>query len=233
MPTRATRCPTTWCGSGWGNRFFSQLMGAWVRLCGARARAKAKASASGGGRRCKGISSAAWFRVLLQHAGAVHPCTARTKSPCSDVLRGLTFVASARHSFWHAGAGIDEATDLQVAKDAVVRGSGASRPWMACARLLEPWMAQPGDAPDPRTAAAPPEGDKPRCFEAALPRLPPKPVDSGAYQPGQISPPSGDRAKPGSAAVPGLRRPLIRRLAVAMVPVQALERPCPARLPLS
>lgn len=26
-------------------------------------------------------------RVLLQHAGAVHPCTARTKSPCSDVLR--------------------------------------------------------------------------------------------------------------------------------------------------
>ena len=46
-----------------------------------------KSFASGGGRRCKGISSAAWFRVLLQHAGAVHPCTARTKSPCSDVLR--------------------------------------------------------------------------------------------------------------------------------------------------
>ncbi len=99
MPTRATRCPTTWCGSGWGNRFFSQLMGAWVRLCGARARAKAKASASGGGRRCKGISSAAWFRVLLQHAGAVHPCTARTKSPCSDVLRGMAFFASAGVAF--------------------------------------------------------------------------------------------------------------------------------------
>ena len=46
----------------------------------------------GRGRRCKGISSAAWFRVLLQHAGAVHPGStqtrpARTKSPCSDVLR--------------------------------------------------------------------------------------------------------------------------------------------------
>ena len=50
--------------------------------------------------------------------------------------------------------------------------------------------------------------------------------------PDQPAPPGG-RAKPGSAAVPGLRRPLIRRLAVAMVPVQALERPCPARLPLS
>ena len=104
MPTRATRCPTTCCGSGWGNRFFSQLMGAWVRLCGARARAKAKASASGGGRRCKGISSAAWFRVLLQHAGAVHPGStqtrsARTKSPCSDVLRGMAFFASAGVAF--------------------------------------------------------------------------------------------------------------------------------------
>ena len=46
----------------------------------------------GWGRRYKGISSAAWFRVLLQHAGAVHPGStqtrsARTKSPCSDVLR--------------------------------------------------------------------------------------------------------------------------------------------------
>ena len=52
---------------------------------------------------------------------------------------------------------LDETSGLNVAKDAVVRGSGASRPWMACVRLLEPGTAQPGDAPDPRTTAAPPE----------------------------------------------------------------------------
>ena len=55
-----------------------------------------------------------------------------------------------------AGTLVRRNLSLSVAKDAVVRGSGASRPWMACARLLEPWMAQPGDAHDPRTAAAPP-----------------------------------------------------------------------------
>ncbi len=184
------------------SRLFFQLKGAWVCLC--RARAKAKALASGGGRRhkgnstsfgwgrrYKGISSAAWFRVLLQHAGAVHPGStqtrsARTKSPCSDVLRDRGVRRFGGHCLRAAGTGIDEATDIQVAKDAAVRGSGASRPWMACARLLEPGTAQPGDAHDPRTAAAPPEGDIPRCFEAALPRLPPKPRDSGALQAGRI-----------------------------------------------
>ena len=43
---------------------------------------------------------------------------------------------------------------------------------MACARLLEPGTAESGDAPDPRTAAAPPEGVRPI---PALPWLPPKP----------------------------------------------------------
>ena len=85
---------------------------------------------------------------------------------------------------------IDEASGLTVAKDAVVRGSGASRPWMACVRLLEPWMAESGDAPDPRTAAAPPEADKSRCFgpgqKPAPPRLPPKPTHSGAFRLGRI-----------------------------------------------
>ena len=65
---------------------------------GRRCKSRAEAPASGGGRRYKGISSAAWFRVLLQHAGAVHPCTARTKSPCSDVLRDVVFPASAQHA---------------------------------------------------------------------------------------------------------------------------------------
>ena len=127
----------------------------------------------GRGRRCKGISSAAWFRVLLQHAGAVHPGStqtrpARTKSPCSDVLRDHGVLCFGGRCLQPSGAGIDEATDIQVAKDAAVRGSGASRPWMACVRLLEPGTAQPGDAPDPRTAAAPPEGEnssalRPHC----------------------------------------------------------------------
>ena len=64
------------------------------------------------------------------------------------------------HCLRPAGAGIDEATDIHLAKDAVVRGSGASRPWMACARLLEPGTAESGDAPDPRTAAAPAEASE-------------------------------------------------------------------------
>ena len=63
-------------------------------------------------------------------------------------------------------AGIDEATDTHLAKDAMVRGSGASRPWMACARLLAPWTAQSGDAHDPRTAAAPPEAKGFRRFSS-------------------------------------------------------------------
>ena len=69
---------------------------------------------------------------------------------------------------FRAGAAFDEATELQLAKDAVVRGSGASRPWMACVRLLEPGTAESGDAHDPRTAAAPPEAEnssalRPHC----------------------------------------------------------------------
>ena len=131
-------------------------------------RCRGKSLASGRGRRCKGISSAAWFRVLLQHAGAVHPCTARTKSPCSDVLRDRGVRRFGGHFLQPHRAGIDEATDIHLAKDAAVRGSGASRPWMACARLLEPWTAESGDAPDPRTAAAPPEAEnssalRPHC----------------------------------------------------------------------
>ena len=75
--------------------------GATASASGRGRRCKGKSFASGGGRRCKGISSAAWFRVLLQHAGAVHPGStqtrpARTKSPCSDVRRGVVFPALPR-----------------------------------------------------------------------------------------------------------------------------------------
>ena len=166
MPTRATRCPTTWCGSGWGNRFFSQLMGAWVRLCGARARAKAKASASGGGRRCKGISSAAWFRVLLQYAGAVHPCTARTKSPCSDVLRGMAFFASAGVAFSLPEPASTKPRTLRWRKtrwcgDRAQAGHG----WPALACWSQGWRNQ-AMRPIP-----------------ALPRLHPKPTNCNALRP--------------------------------------------------
>ena len=93
------------------------------------------------------------------------PLQRRPSQPwCSPFRRAKSLAQSRSHSRQSVLDGIDEATDMQVAKDAVVRGSGASRPWMACARLLEPGMAQPGDANDPRTAAAPPEGDKSRRF---------------------------------------------------------------------
>ena len=63
---------------------------AWVRLC----KSRAQALASGRGRRCKGFAFAAWFRVLLQHAGVVHPCTTRTRTPCIDVLRRVQVMTS-------------------------------------------------------------------------------------------------------------------------------------------
>ena len=83
-----------------------------------------------------------------------------------DVLRDRGVRRFGGHCLRAAGTGIDEATDIQVAKDAAVRGSGASRPWMACARLLAPWTAQSGDAHDPRTAAAPPEAKGFRRFSS-------------------------------------------------------------------
>ena len=185
---------------------------------GRRCKSRAEAPASGGGRRYKGISSAAWFRVLLQHAGAVHPCTARTKSPCSDVLRGLVLPASAgcsqpisytSHSRQSALGGIDEATDIHMAKDAVVRGSGASRPWMACARLLEPRTAQPGDAPDPRITAAPAEAS-----------------ETGALHPHCRGSPRSDAPDPRTAAAPSRSRqtPALFKLAGSGIP-QSGEEP--------
>ena len=99
-----------------------------------------KSLASGGGRRCKGFARL-------------------------GVLASLGYGNS-------TGAGmsrvpqLDETSGLNVAKDAVVRGSGASRPWMACARLLEPGTAESGDAHDPRTAAAPPEAGGLRRFSS-------------------------------------------------------------------
>ena len=49
---------------------------------------------------------------------------------------------------------------------------------MACARLLEPRTAEPGDAPYPRTTAAPSEASQPHSFclrdSPAPPQLPPK-----------------------------------------------------------
>ena len=57
-------------------------------------RCKGNSFASGGGRRYKGFAFAAWFRVLLQHAGVVHPCTTRTRTPCIGVLRGVQVLAS-------------------------------------------------------------------------------------------------------------------------------------------
>src|SRR5690606_18013049 len=55
---------------------------------------------------------------------------------------------------------------LNAVEDVVPQGSGASRPWMACGRALEPGTAEPRDAPDPCGAAAPSEASAPR-----LPRL--------------------------------------------------------------
>ena len=170
-------------------------------------RLRAGAAAARGFRPPRGCASCSNTRA--RYIRAPHKRDPLGRNPlASTSFATMAFFASAGHFFWYAGAGIDEATDIQVAKDAAVRGSGASRPWMACARLLEPRTAESGDAPDPRTtaapsrrrqipalwlkpeartAAAPPEGDKSRCFgstqKPAPPRLPSKPTDSSALRP--------------------------------------------------
>ena len=117
------------------------------------------------------------------------PLQRRPSQPwCSPFRRAKSLAQSRSHSRQSVLDGIDEATDMPVAKDAVVRGSGASRPWMACARLLEPWTAESGDAHDPRTTAAPPpKATSPGALaQARSPHHRTKPVDSGAFQPGRI-----------------------------------------------
>ena len=133
----------------------------------------------GRGRRCKGISSAAWLRVLLQHAGAVHPCTARTKSPCSDVLRDVVFPASAGITFALLEPGSTKPRTSRWRKtrwcgDRAQAGHGW--PALAC------WS----------------QGRRNQAMRPirALPRLPPKPVDSSAFQPGRIQhDPNGRRTR--------------------------------------
>ena len=126
------------------------------------------------------------------------PLQRRPSQPwCSPFRRAKSLAQSRSHSRQSVLDGIDEATDMQVAKDAVVRGSGASRPWMACARLLEPWMAQPGDAPDPRTAAAPPEASELRRFSnwpdpASIWRRPTKKPACSVLPAGLLPPPRRD-----------------------------------------
>ena len=130
-------------------------------------RLRAGAAAARGFRPPRGCASCSNTRA--RYIRAPHKRDPLGRNPLAATsFATMAFFASAGHFFWYAGAGIDEATDIQVAKDAAVRGSGASRPWMACARLLEPGTAESGDAPDPRTAAAPPEAEnssalRPHC----------------------------------------------------------------------
>ncbi len=152
--------------------FFSHLKGHGPPLQGPKLR-------FGRGRRCKGISSAAWLRVLLQHAGAVHPCTARTKSPCSDVLRDVVFPASAGITFALLEPGSTKPRTSRWRKtrwcgDRAQAGHGW--PALAC------WS----------------QGRRNQAMRPirALPRLPPKPVDSSAFQPGRIQhDPNGRRTR--------------------------------------
>ena len=99
-------------------------------------RCKGNSLASGGGRRYKGFAFAAWFRVLLQHAGVVHPCTTRTRTPCIDVLRRVQVMASVGHGYGNSISATtatatatavpvsvsNEATASTWRKDVVVRG---------------------------------------------------------------------------------------------------------------
>src|SRR5690606_29635342 len=59
---------------------------------------------------------------------------------------------------------------------AVARGHGASSTWMCCGRALEPWMAEPRDAPCPRAAAAPSRVGQATPLPLLLPLLLPLPV---------------------------------------------------------
>ena len=112
-------------------------------------RLRAGAAAARGFRPPRGSASCSNTRARYIHVPLGRNSLAATS------FATVVFPASASHCLRPAGAGFNEATDMQVAKVAVVRGSGASRPWMACARLLAPWTADSGDAHDPRTTAAP------------------------------------------------------------------------------
>ena len=159
-------------------------------------RLRAGAAAARGFRPPRGSASCSNTRA--RYIRAPHKRDPLGRNPlASTSFATMAFFASAGHFFRHAGANIDEATDIQVAKDAVVRGSGASRPWMACARLLEPGMAQPGDAPDPRTAAAPPEASELRRFSnwpdpASIWRRPTKKPACSVLPAGLLHPPRRD-----------------------------------------
>ena len=207
---------------------FLQIEGAWVRLCKSRAgaspsgggrRCKGKSFASGRGRRYKGISSAAWLRVLLQHAGAVHPCTARTKSPCSDVLRdrggpGFGEAWQSRHRRSHGpsvgerrgGAGIGRKQAMDGLCSPVGARDGATR---RCARsprhrgsprrrqVPALWLK-----PEARITATPHEASGLRRFSAwpdphhsleknLIPGLPGGPGTAGSTPRPCVVPPSG------------------------------------------
>ena len=170
----------TWSlDSGWGCR----CRGNSIRFGrGRRCKTRAKASASGRGRRYKGISSAAWFRVLLQHAGAVHPCTARTKSPCSDVLRrdGWPGFAGLRQQHRRRHVASVPARRSRGHSPGERRGSAGIGRKQAMDGLRSPVGAMDGGirrcARSPHRRGSPQSRQTP-CFEATRPRLPPKPTN--------------------------------------------------------
>ena len=133
-------------------------------------RCKGNSLASGGGRRYKGFAFAAWFRVLLQHAGAARPCAARTRTPCSDVLRDrgvLCFGEACRGRLQrsHGPSGGER------------RGSAGIGRKQAMDGLRSPVGAMDGGI---RRCAR-----SPHCRGS-----PPKPADSVASKPGRIRHPT-------------------------------------------
>ena len=108
-----------------------QLFGCCEAFRVVRRRCKGNNLASGRGRRCKGFAFAAWLRVLLQHAGVVHPCTTRTRTPCIDVLRRVQVMASVGHGYGYGyGNSISiSAVTTTTATAAPVSLSNEARAW--------------------------------------------------------------------------------------------------------
>src|SRR5690606_15920275 len=131
------------------------------------------------GRRSRAMRHApALPRLLPEPAKAALPVAVATVSRISATphrAQSQPLAAAPRTApGWERG---QEGEATPNAREALAaRGHGASSTWMCCVRALEPWMAEPRDAPCPRAAAAPSRVGQATPLPLLLPLPVPVPV---------------------------------------------------------